>query len=101
MQDKLESYALYTDHYELTMLDALVRSTQADKRTTFEVFARELPLGRPFGVFAGIYRFLPLLKDFYFSDDMLRFLEEEKIVSKSKPNLYQQSALLIKIYQCR
>ena len=82
MQDKLESYALYTDHYELTMLDALVRSNQADKRTTFEVFARELPLGRPFGVFAGINRFLPLLKDFYFSDDMLRFLEEEKIISK-------------------
>ena len=82
MQDKLESYALYTDHYELTMLDALVRSNQADKRSTFEVFARELPLGRPFGVFAGINRFLPLLKDFYFSDDMLRFLEEEKIISK-------------------
>ncbi len=82
MQDKLESYALYTDHYELTMLDALVQSNQADKRSTFEVFARELPLGRPFGVFAGINRLLPHLKNFFFSDDMLRFLEEEKIVSK-------------------
>ena len=82
MQDKLESYARYTDHYELTMLDALVRSNQADKRSTFEVFARELPLGRPFGVFAGINRLLPYLKNFSFNEDVLRFLEEEKIISK-------------------
>ncbi len=82
MQDKLETYALHTDHYELTMLDALVQSNQADKRSIFEVFARELPLGRSFGVFAGINRLLPHLKNFSFSDDMLRFLEEEKIVSK-------------------
>ncbi len=82
MQNKLESYALYTDHYEFTMLDALVQSKQAYKRSVFEVFARELPLGRPFGVFAGINRLLPHLKSFSFSDDMLRFLEEEKIVSK-------------------
>ncbi len=82
MQEKPESYALYTDHYEFTMLDTLVQSKQADKRSVFEVFTRELPLGRPFGVFAGINRLLPHLKNFSFSEDMLRFLEEEKIVSK-------------------
>ena len=82
MQKKPESYALYTDHYEFTMLDTLVQSKQADKRSVFEVFTRELPLGRPFGVFAGINRLLPHLKNFSFSEDMLRFLEEEKIVSK-------------------
>ncbi|MBD30242.1 MAG: nicotinate phosphoribosyltransferase [Acidimicrobiaceae bacterium] len=82
MQEKSESYALYTDHYEFTMLDALVQSGQARKGSTFEVFARELPLGRSFGVFAGISRLLPKLENFYFSDDILRFLREEKIVSK-------------------
>ena len=45
MQDKSESYALYTDRYEFTMLDALVQSKQADKKAVFEVFARDLPLG--------------------------------------------------------
>ncbi|MBC95438.1 nicotinate phosphoribosyltransferase [bacterium] len=82
MQDKSESYALYTDRYEFTMLDALVQSKQADKKAVFEVFARDLPLGRSFGVFAGINRLLPYLKKFSFSDDMLRFLGQEKIVSK-------------------
>ena len=43
---------------------------------------RELPLGRPFGVFAGINRLLPYLKNFSFNEDVLRFLEEEKIISK-------------------
>ena len=31
MQNKLGSHALYTDHYEFTMLDALVQSGQVDK----------------------------------------------------------------------
>ena len=82
MQNKLGSHALYTDHYEFTMLDALVQSGQVDKKSVFEVFVRELPLGRPFGVFAGINRLLPYLKNFSFNEDVLRFLEEEKIISK-------------------
>ena len=36
MQNKLESHALYTDHYEFTMLDALVQSTS--RKVCFEVF---------------------------------------------------------------
>ena len=82
MQMNLNSHALYTDHYEFTMLDALVQSGQVDKKSVFEVFVRELPLGRPFGVFAGINRLLPYLKNFSFNEDVLRFLEEEKIISK-------------------
>ena len=82
MQNKLDSHALYTDHYEFTMLDALVQSGQVDKKSVFEVFVRELPLGRPFGVFAGINRLLPYLKNFSFNEDVLRFLVEEKIISK-------------------
>ena len=82
MQMNLNSHALYTDHYEFTMLDALVQSGQVDKKSVFEVFVRELPLGRPFGVFAGINRLLPYLKNFSFNEDVLRFLVEEKIISK-------------------
>ena len=82
MQMNLNSHALYTDHYEFTMLDALVQSGQVDKKSVFEVFVRELPLGRPFGVFAGTNRLLPYLKNFSFNEDVLRFLEEEKIISK-------------------
>ena len=47
------STAFLTDHYELTMLDALIQSGKVDSRSVFEVFVRELPLGAPFGVFAS------------------------------------------------
>ena len=77
-----QSYALQTDRYELTMLDALVQAGRAEKRSVFEVFSRDLPNGRPFGVFAGINRILPKIDHFSFDDEILRFLKEEKIVSK-------------------
>ena len=50
MQPNSKSYALQTDRYEFTMLDALVQAGQAEKRSVFEVFSRDLPNGRPFGV---------------------------------------------------
>ena len=45
--------ALLTDQYELTMLEASLRSGAADRKATFEVFARHLPHGRRYGVVAG------------------------------------------------
>ncbi|MBX6388391.1 MAG: nicotinate phosphoribosyltransferase [Frankia sp.] len=60
------STALLTDHYELTMLRAALRSGAAFRRATFEVFARALPPGRRFGVVAGSGRLLAALADFRF-----------------------------------
>ena len=45
--------ALLTDRYELTMLEAALRSGLAERRAVFEVFTRRLPPGRRFGVVAG------------------------------------------------
>src|ERR1700754_2977699 len=50
------STALLTDHYELTMLQAALRSGAAHRRAVFEVFARHLPGGRRYGVVAGMGR---------------------------------------------
>ena len=47
-----ESTGLLTDHYELTMLRAALRSGAAGRRAVFEVFARHLPSGRRYGVVA-------------------------------------------------
>jgi putative nicotinate phosphoribosyltransferase len=58
--------ALFTDKYELTMLDALVREGRHKAPATFEVFARRLQPGFRYGVFAGLGRLLPMIKDFYF-----------------------------------
>ena len=71
---------LLTDHYELTMLSAALRSGAADRRAVFEVFARHLPHGRRYGVVAGTGRLLDALERFSFGADELGFLRDAGIV---------------------
>jgi len=70
------STALLTDQYELTMLEAALRSGTARRRTVFEVFARHLPHGRRYGVVAGTARLLDALHRFRFGPDELAFLRD-------------------------
>nr|WP_223881036.1 nicotinate phosphoribosyltransferase [Nesterenkonia ebinurensis] len=72
--------ALLTDHYELTMVQAALRSGAAHRRCTFEVFARRLPAGRRYGVVAGTGRVLEGLEQFRFGQAELDFLESRGIV---------------------
>ncbi len=62
------STALLTDHYELTMIRAALADGTADRRCTFEVFARRLPLRRRYGVVAGIGRLVERLSEFRFGE---------------------------------
>ena len=75
------SVALLTDQYELTMIDAALRSGVADLPATFEVFCRRLPPGRRYGVVAGTGRLLAALGDFRFGPAELDFLRRGGIVS--------------------
>jgi nicotinate phosphoribosyltransferase len=75
--------ALLTDHYELTMLQAALRSGAASRRGVFEVFARHLPHGRRYGVVAGTGRLLDALERFRFGPDELSFLRENQIVDEA------------------
>jgi nicotinate phosphoribosyltransferase len=77
------STALHTDHYELTMLDAGLRSGLAERQVTFEVFARRLPGGRRHGVFCGLGRLLDAIERFVWGPDELAWLAERRIVSPS------------------
>ncbi|MET9533837.1 nicotinate phosphoribosyltransferase [Streptomyces sp. NPDC006649] len=74
------STALFTDQYELTMLQAALKAGTADRRSVFEVFTRRLPEGRRYGVVAGTGRVLDAVENFRFDEDQLRFLSEQKIV---------------------
>ena len=67
--------ALMTDLYEVTMLDAALRSGVASRQATFEVFARRLPQGRGYGVVAGPGRLAEQLALFQFSPDQINYLE--------------------------
>ena len=73
--------SLFTDHYELTMLQAALASGAAHRPSVFEAFSRRLPDGRRYGVVAGTGRLLEGLADFHFSDDELRYLKDHKVVN--------------------
>lgn len=75
------STALLTDHYELTMLDAALRSGVAAHRCVFELWGRRLPPGRRFGVVAGTARAVGAIERFRFGEPELAFLQERGIVS--------------------
>ena len=74
--------SLYTDHYELTMLQAALHSGAAHRRSVFEAFARRLPDGRRYGVVGGTGRLLEGIADFRFGDAELAFLEQNKVVNR-------------------
>lgn len=62
------------------MVQAALKSGKASTPCVFETFARKLPDGRRFGVFAGSGRLIQALADFRFSSSELNFLEDEKVV---------------------
>ncbi len=74
------STALLTDHYELTMLAAALRDGTAQRRCVFEVFARQLPPGRRYGVVAGTARLLDAIEDFRFGESEVTELGDKRVV---------------------
>jgi len=76
----LTSTALLTDHYELTMLQAALHSGAARRRCVFEVFARQLPEGRRYGVVAGTGRLLEAVRAFRFGSAEIERLRAAGVV---------------------
>ncbi|QLH22094.1 nicotinate phosphoribosyltransferase [Streptomyces sp. Rer75] len=76
------STALFTDRYELTMLQAALRAGTADRRSVFEVFTRRLPGGRRYGVVGGTGRVLDAVENFRFDGGVLDFLSQHRIVDE-------------------
>jgi nicotinate phosphoribosyltransferase len=77
------STGLLTDHYELTMLEAALRSGAAGRRCVFEAFARRLPDGRRYGVVAGSGRFLEALQSFRFGEAEIEDLRARHVVDEA------------------
>ena len=77
------STSLLTDMYELTMLDAALKSGAAHRHCIFELFGRRLPATRRFGVVAGTGRVLEALDRFTFEPDQIEWLRGQNIVSEA------------------
>lgn len=72
--------ALRTDRYELTMVEAALRSGRAGRECVFEVFGRRLPGERRYGVLAGTGRVLDAITAFRFGRAELDWLADERVV---------------------
>jgi nicotinate phosphoribosyltransferase len=66
-----------TDRYELSMVAGALRSGRADAACVFEVFGRQLPPGRRFGVVAGHGRLFDAIAEFTFDDADVEWLRAE------------------------
>jgi nicotinate phosphoribosyltransferase len=76
------SQALFTDRYELTMVQAALQSGKAERLCVFEVFTRSLPSGRRYGVLAGTGRLLVAIRDFRFEKEDLKYLKDNQVVDE-------------------
>ncbi|MEU0102958.1 nicotinate phosphoribosyltransferase [Streptomyces sp. NPDC006267] len=76
------STALFTDQYELTMVQAALKAGTADRHSVFEAFTRRLPEGRRYGVVAGTGRVLDAVENFHFDDEMIGFLRQRNVVDE-------------------
>jgi nicotinate phosphoribosyltransferase len=74
--------SLYTDHYELTMLQGALQSGAAHRKSVFEVFARRLPDGRRYGIVGGTGRLLEGVANFRFGQPELEFLRSNGVVNE-------------------
>ena len=64
------------------MLQSAIDSGAAQRRSVFELFPRRLPIGRRYGVVAGVGRALDAIESFRFDDDELEMLRSERIVDE-------------------
>ncbi len=81
--DRFPSAGLLTDRYELTMLASFVGEGIADRRAVFECFARRLPVGRRYGLLAGLGRLLPLIEGFRFDAEELEWLRSTAVIDEA------------------
>lgn len=80
------STALMTDFYEFTMLQAALQNGTAHRKSTFELFARSLPIGRRYGVVAGVDRAMQAILDFRFSEYQLESLAANPVITEETIN---------------
>lgn len=80
--ESLASTGLLTDHYEFTMVRAALRSGAAGRRAVFEMFARQLPGRRRYGIVAGTGRFLRALQAYRFSPADIEYLRRAGVIDE-------------------
>ena len=76
--NNLQTSALFTDFYELTMAQGFWRQNK-DTAAVFDMFFRKQPFGGGFSIFAGLDNLLETLENFRFSAEDIDYLKKQNI----------------------
>ncbi len=68
---------LYTDYYELTMIQGYFLEGKQDENAVFDYFFRKNPFGGGYVIFAGLGNMLRLLKNFKYPQKALDYLSRQ------------------------
>ena len=71
--------ALFTDFYQITMLNGYFRSQKHQQRSIYELFFRKIPKHGGFCVAAGLEQALDFLEQLHFTEDDLNYLKGLKL----------------------
>lgn len=69
--------ALHTDKYQITMMYAHYKNGTHHNRSAFDLYFRKPPFGNGYVVFAGLERAVQYLENLHFSEEEIRYLQEE------------------------
>ena len=65
---------LFTDHYELTIVEGYFKAGMKDEIANFDYFFRKNPFGSGFTVFAGLQDLLEMIGDFKYDSAAIDYL---------------------------
>ena len=83
-----QDYSLLTDLYQLTMAACYVGEGIAEKRASFELFARRLPQDFGYLVAIGLAQALEYLEQFRFNDAQIAALQATEIFDNAPANFW-------------
>lgn len=73
----MDSIALHTDLYEITMAYTYWKQGHADKKAIFELYYRDNPFGMGYTIFTGLERVVQYIENLSFSESDLDYLRQE------------------------
>mgnify|MGYP002477939390 CR=1 FL=1 len=75
----LETSALHTDFYQLTMMHGYFKEGKADQRVVFDLFYRQNPCGNGYAIAAGLEQVIEYIQQLHFSKEEIDYLRSLKM----------------------
>lgn len=85
-----EDYGLLTDLYQLTMASCYVGEGMADRRASFELFARRLPSGYGYLIAMGLAQAIEYLTNLRFTERQLDALRQTGLFERAPAEFWQR-----------